>query len=158
MAERLQEEMDKKFWDTETESGYFIGSEQGDVKVRIMEDQDGAEPCANSVAVGNLIRLYEYFEKAEHKQKAEKIVSAASSRLIKCIPIYSDKNDFWISSNGKGFSQDNSYITERCPAYEAMLKSNGINTFVCANFTCGPPVSNLHELKSQLEQLAKSTA
>ncbi|EPB66935.1 hypothetical protein ANCCEY_13976 [Ancylostoma ceylanicum] len=74
---------DSKFWDTETESGYFIGSEQGDVKVRVMEDQDGAEPCANSVAVGNLIRLYDYFEDTECKRKAEKIVAASSSRLIK---------------------------------------------------------------------------
>ncbi|EYB98096.1 hypothetical protein Y032_0134g1850 [Ancylostoma ceylanicum] len=83
LAERLQMDMDSKFWDTETESGYFIGSEQGDVKVRVMEDQDGAEPCANSVAVGNLIRLYDYFEDTECKRKAEKIVAASSSRLIK---------------------------------------------------------------------------
>ncbi|KIH66435.1 hypothetical protein ANCDUO_03234 [Ancylostoma duodenale] len=83
LAERLQTDMDSKFWDTETESGYFIGSEQGDVKVRVMEDQDGAEPCANSVAVGNLIRLYDYFEDTECKRKAEKIVAASSSRLIK---------------------------------------------------------------------------
>ncbi|KHJ80471.1 hypothetical protein OESDEN_19853, partial [Oesophagostomum dentatum] len=32
LADKLQREMDEKFWDTETESGYFIGSEQGDVK------------------------------------------------------------------------------------------------------------------------------
>ncbi|KAK6732775.1 hypothetical protein RB195_016879 [Necator americanus] len=83
LAERLQDDMDSKFWDTETESGYYIGSDQGDVKVRVMEDQDGAEPCANSVAVGNLVRLYDYFEATEYKRKAEKIVAASSSRLIK---------------------------------------------------------------------------
>uniref|UniRef100_A0A8L8Q486 Thioredox_DsbH domain-containing protein n=1 Tax=Heligmosomoides polygyrus TaxID=6339 RepID=A0A8L8Q486_HELPZ len=70
LAERLQNDMVSK------ESGYFIANEHGDVKVRVMEDQDGAEPCANSIAVGNLIRLYDYLETSEFKRKAEKILQA----------------------------------------------------------------------------------
>lgn len=95
---------DRLFWDKAKESGYFIANEHGDVKVRVMEggdpagifhgqsspaqlvlftDQDGAEPCANSIAVGNLIRLYDYLETSEFKRKAEKILQACSTRLTK---------------------------------------------------------------------------
>ncbi|PIO76123.1 hypothetical protein TELCIR_01800 [Teladorsagia circumcincta] len=83
MAERLQNEMDSLFWDSENESGYYIASEQTDVKVRVMEDQDGAEPCANSVAVGNLVRLFDILDISEYKRKAEKIIQACSGRLAK---------------------------------------------------------------------------
>ncbi|PIO61962.1 hypothetical protein TELCIR_16497, partial [Teladorsagia circumcincta] len=83
MAERLQNEMDSLFWDSENESGYYIASEQSDVKVRVMEDQDGAEPCANSVAVGNLVRLFDILDISEYKRKAEKIIKACSGRLAK---------------------------------------------------------------------------
>lgn len=83
LAERLQNDMDRLFWDKAKESGYFIANEHGDVKVRVMEDQDGAEPCANSIAVGNLIRLYDYLETSEFKRKAEKILQACSTRLTK---------------------------------------------------------------------------
>uniref|UniRef100_A0A1I7XT33 Thioredox_DsbH domain-containing protein n=1 Tax=Heterorhabditis bacteriophora TaxID=37862 RepID=A0A1I7XT33_HETBA len=87
---------DNKFWDHDYEAGYFISEEnESGVKVRIMEDQDGAEPCANSVAVGNLIRLYEYLNIPEFKEKAHKIVRGSASRLIqhpciltKMIPAY----------------------------------------------------------------------
>ncbi len=56
-AERLQEAMDRRFWDEER-GGYF-NSEAGDASIvlRLKEDYDGAEPAASSIAALNLFRL-----------------------------------------------------------------------------------------------------
>ena len=56
-AQRLQEAMDRNFWDPE-KGGYFnSASGAADVVVRLKEDYDGAEPAATSTAAMNLFRL-----------------------------------------------------------------------------------------------------
>lgn len=49
-------------------------------------DQDGAEPCGNSVSVHNLIRLAGYLDRPDLKTKSEGILAAFSERLQK-VPI-----------------------------------------------------------------------
>lgn len=49
-------------------------------------DQDGAEPSANSVAVGNLVRLSPLLDRPDYRTKAEAIFCLFSDRLSK-IPI-----------------------------------------------------------------------
>ena len=49
-------------------------------------DQDGAEPCSNSVAVSNLLRLSNFINKPEYVDNAKKILSVFNERLIK-IPL-----------------------------------------------------------------------
>ena len=53
-AERLQESMDRRFWDEEG-GGYFNSAAgASDIVLRLKEDYDGAEPAPNSVAAMNL--------------------------------------------------------------------------------------------------------
>ena len=61
-AERLQQTMDARFWDTE-HGGYF-NSQAGDpnIVLRLKEDYDGAEPAASSVAATNLLRFGAVFD------------------------------------------------------------------------------------------------
>ncbi|KJH47434.1 hypothetical protein DICVIV_06465 [Dictyocaulus viviparus] len=188
LADMLQHDMDTKFWDIEKETGYYIGRESSDVNVRVMEDQDGAEPCATSVALGNLVRLYEYFNTEEYKRKAEKIIEGCSSRLTKHPYILTKMVSGFIrlvkgsvkivivgsacDENVKLFrniiqthyiwnklvlfldpSIDNSFITERCSMYMGMLKEQTPTVFICANFTCGPPINTLDTLKTEMERL-----
>ncbi|KAJ1348294.1 hypothetical protein KIN20_003561 [Parelaphostrongylus tenuis] len=163
LADTLQHKMDEDFWDVEKESGYYIGSGHGDVKVRVMEDQDGAEPCTNSVAVGNLIRLYEYFDTTEYKRKAEKIIEACSSRLSRGMKL-PNCSDAKIQSHYicnililfLDTSIDNSFITERCSVYKDMLSVERPTGFICADFTCGPPINTLDALKVELKRLGTS--
>uniref|UniRef100_A0A7I4Y690 Thioredox_DsbH domain-containing protein n=1 Tax=Haemonchus contortus TaxID=6289 RepID=A0A7I4Y690_HAECO len=190
MAEQLQNEMDAQFWDKEKETGYYIASDHGDVKVRVMEDQDGAEPCANSVAVGNLIRLFDILDEKEFKRKAEKIVQACSSRLAKVpyiltkmipsfhrllkgsvkIVVVGEASNEIVRSFRKEInahyiwngltifldpSVDNTFLTARCPLYADMLKTEDPKVFVCANFTCSPPVTSVDDLKTTLKQLVE---
>ncbi|XP_019881908.1 spermatogenesis-associated protein 20 isoform X2 [Aethina tumida] len=85
-AETLQEQQDRLFWDSEG-AGYFT-SPEGDksILIRGKDDQDGAEPCGNSVAIHNLIRLANYLDRQDLKLKAGRTLTAFAGR-IKSVPI-----------------------------------------------------------------------
>ena len=51
--------------------------------MRLKEDQDGAEPSANSVSCLNLLRLAAYTENADYKLKASQVMNAYKSTLEK---------------------------------------------------------------------------
>lgn len=54
--------------------------------VFFVADQDGAEPCGNSIAVHNLIRLAVYLDRNDLREKAGLTLTAFASQLDK-IPI-----------------------------------------------------------------------
>lgn len=80
-AEELQLRQDVLFWDSEG-SGYFC-SDPSDTTVllRLKEDQDGAEPSANSVSASNLLRLSHFTGRQEWAHKSSKVLTAFSDRL-----------------------------------------------------------------------------
>ncbi|XP_010001058.1 PREDICTED: spermatogenesis-associated protein 20 [Chaetura pelagica] len=85
-ALQLQHMQDKLFWDPK---GFaYFSSEAGDssLLLRLKDDQDGAEPTANSVSVTNLLRAACYSGHMEWVEKAGQILAAFSERLRK-IPI-----------------------------------------------------------------------
>ncbi|KAM6317306.1 spermatogenesis-associated protein 20 isoform 1-T1 [Podargus strigoides] len=85
-ALQLQHMQDKLFWDPK---GFaYFSSEAGDssLLLRLKDDQDGAEPTANSVTVTNLLRAACYSGHMEWVEKAGQILAAFSERLQK-IPI-----------------------------------------------------------------------
>ncbi|XP_050295633.1 spermatogenesis-associated protein 20 [Anthonomus grandis grandis] len=85
-AEVLQEKQDTLFWDDKS-SGYFNSSaEDKSILIRSKEDQDGAEPCGNSVSVHNLVRLSSYLHRKDLREKAGKTLQHFSERL-RAIPI-----------------------------------------------------------------------
>ncbi|CAD6192483.1 unnamed protein product [Caenorhabditis auriculariae] len=84
-ARDLQEKMIEKFWDHENNCGFFLGEENAHegTSVRLIEDQDNVEPCATSVAAGNLLRLYAIFEDEKLREKAAKCFTSFAERLNK---------------------------------------------------------------------------
>ncbi|XP_010010497.1 PREDICTED: spermatogenesis-associated protein 20-like, partial [Nestor notabilis] len=85
-ALQLQHMQDKLFWDPK---GFaYFSSEAGDpsLLLRLKDDQDGAEPTANSVTVTNLLRAACYSGHTDWVEKARQILAAYSERLQK-IPI-----------------------------------------------------------------------
>ncbi|OXB76992.1 UNVERIFIED_CONTAM: hypothetical protein H355_014814 [Colinus virginianus] len=85
-ALQLQHMQDKLFWDPK---GFaYFSSEDGDpsLLLRLKDDQDGAEPAANSVTVTNLLRAASYSGHTEWVEKAGQILAAFSERLQK-IPL-----------------------------------------------------------------------
>ncbi|KAM4716017.1 spermatogenesis-associated protein 20 isoform 1-T1 [Anableps anableps] len=85
-AEELQTRQDALFWDDQG-GGYFCSDpSDGTVLLRLKEDQDGAEPSANSVSASNLLRLSHYTGRQEWLQKSQQLLAAFSDRLTR-IPI-----------------------------------------------------------------------
>lgn len=78
-AKDLQDTQDRLFWDSE-QGGYFYSqANASNVIVRLKEDHDGAEPCANSVAVKNLSLISAYFHDKSYKERACKLLQFFST-------------------------------------------------------------------------------
>jgi uncharacterized protein YyaL (SSP411 family) len=54
--------------------------------LELLPDQDGAEPCGNSVSVQNLIRLAAYLDRPDLRAKAGRTLTVFADRL-KSIPV-----------------------------------------------------------------------
>jgi uncharacterized protein YyaL (SSP411 family) len=67
----------------DTTRGAFFSSVEGDSELvlRAKEDYDGAEPSGNSVALSNLLRLAQIFNREDLRASAEKLLTAFAARL-----------------------------------------------------------------------------
>ncbi|KAJ3607866.1 hypothetical protein NHX12_024917, partial [Muraenolepis orangiensis] len=85
-AEELQLRQDTLFWDAQG-GGYFC-TQPGDptMLLQLKQDQDGAEPSANSVSAFNLLRLSHYTGRQEWLQRSKHLLAAFSDRLTS-VPI-----------------------------------------------------------------------
>src|SRR6266852_3490415 len=80
-AVSLQEKQDQLFGDAK-EGGYFdAGSSDPSLLSRTRNSYDGAEPSPNSTATMNLLRLAQFTDRAEWRDKAQKTLSAFAARL-----------------------------------------------------------------------------
>jgi len=80
-AVSLQEKQDQ-FFGAAKEGGYFdAGTSDPSVLSRTRESYDGAEPSPNSTAAMNLLRLAQFTDRADWRDKAQKTLSAFAARL-----------------------------------------------------------------------------
>ena len=80
-AVSLQEKQNQLFGD-EKAGGYFdTGSSDPSLLSRTREAYDGAEPSPNSTAAMNLLRLAQFTDRAEWRDRAQKTISAFAARL-----------------------------------------------------------------------------
>uniref|UniRef100_A0A8C9QWA2 Spermatosis associated 20 n=1 Tax=Scleropages formosus TaxID=113540 RepID=A0A8C9QWA2_SCLFO len=85
-AEELQLKQDQFFWDSQG-GGYFCSDPTDPTLLLVLkQDQDGAEPSANSVSAMNLLRLSQYTGRQEWARRSEQLLAAFSDRLVK-VPI-----------------------------------------------------------------------
>ncbi|XP_075231782.1 spermatogenesis-associated protein 20 [Lycorma delicatula] len=78
----LQQTQDEIFWDNGS-AGYFTTPPSDDILLRLKDDQDGAEPSGNSVAVHNLLRLGSMLDSSDLTKKAGQVLSSFTSRLTR---------------------------------------------------------------------------
>ena len=75
----LQRKQDELFWDARS-GGYFESAAEDQlVKVRLKQDNDGAEPSANSVSALNLLRLSRMLHEERYANRAKDIFSTFSA-------------------------------------------------------------------------------
>jgi uncharacterized protein len=80
-ALELQRQLDALFWDNEN-GGYFtVTGRDGNILLRMKEDNDSAEPAASSVAALNLARLAAIRNDAELLARAKETVNAFARQL-----------------------------------------------------------------------------
>ena len=80
-ALELQETQDRLFFD-EKNGGYFSTSgKDSSVPLRLKDDNDSAEPAANSVAALNLLRLAQFRNDKQLQDRAKKTIDAFSATL-----------------------------------------------------------------------------
>jgi uncharacterized protein YyaL (SSP411 family) len=80
-AVSLQEKQDQLFGDAK-DGGYFdAGASDPSLLSRTRDSYDGAEPSPNSTAAMNLLRLAQFTDRAEWRDKAQKTLSAFAARL-----------------------------------------------------------------------------
>lgn len=85
-AEELQERQNGLFWDSEGGAYFSNSGRDASIVLRLKDDQDGAEPCPNSVSVSNLVRLGALLNNQDYAEKAATILKVFYERLTK-IPI-----------------------------------------------------------------------
>ncbi|KAG7491692.1 hypothetical protein MATL_G00006850 [Megalops atlanticus] len=85
-AEELQLIQDQLFWDNQGSAYFCSDPTDPTLLLALKQDQDGAEPSANSVASMNLLRLSHYTGRQEWAQHSQQLLAAFSDRLVK-VPI-----------------------------------------------------------------------
>lgn len=85
-AVQLQHKQDELFWDPKGFAYFSTEADDSSLLLRMKDDQDGAEPSPNSIAVTNLLRASSYSGHKEWVKKAGQILTAFSERLLK-IPV-----------------------------------------------------------------------
>ena len=72
-SQELQRHLDRYYWDKQY-GGYFMTASDGEALLtRDKPVYDGAEPCGNSLAAMNLMRLYTATTQEPYKQQAERL-------------------------------------------------------------------------------------
>ncbi|XP_035696077.1 spermatogenesis-associated protein 20-like isoform X1 [Branchiostoma floridae] len=85
-AAQLQRKQDELFWDSEGLAYFTVSGADPSVLIRMKEDQDGAEPSANSVSAGNLLRLASFHDDEGWRNKSVQLMTAFGARLA-AIPL-----------------------------------------------------------------------
>jgi hypothetical protein len=78
-AAALQEEQDRLFWDPGLEL-YRMCRAPSDLPQRPVEEHDGALPCGNSMAAGNLLRLGRLLDRPDFQERAARLVAGLAAR------------------------------------------------------------------------------
>jgi len=81
LALQLTEKQRELFEDTARGAFYSSVEGDGELLLRVKEDYDGAEPSGNSVALGNLLRLAQIFNREDLRAAAERLLAAFAPRL-----------------------------------------------------------------------------
>jgi hypothetical protein len=81
LAIRLTHKQRELFEDRDNGAFFSSTADDASLVLRVKDDYDGAEPCGNSVAACNLLRLAEITGRPEFRESAERLLAAFGSRL-----------------------------------------------------------------------------
>jgi len=168
------------FYDSEFGGFFDVENGKADVFLRTKDIYDGAEPSGNSYMVNNLLKLARFSEQKMYEEKAMKTLEyyfdelekypfsypqmliALSNYLnpMKEIIISGKDTDVFKKEISKVFIPDKILIKADkkletiMPLIKNYLSADDKETkvFICENFKCESPISDLEELKNKLKE------
>jgi uncharacterized protein YyaL (SSP411 family) len=162
---KIVDRMIEQFWDSEGGGFYFTGKDHEELLTRTKDFFDNATPAGNSVAADVLVRLAAVLNRQNYREKAEEIFSATGGllkqyasgfgRLLAAYDFYiGPSKEILIAGSPEAFA--NAFRTRYLPrAVIAVDASRPIvdgkpTAYVCENFTCQRPTTDLTVFQSQL--------
>jgi uncharacterized protein YyaL (SSP411 family) len=172
-AIRVSDRMIEQFWDAQDGGFFFTGRDHEALLTRTKDFFDNATPSGNSVAADVLLRLAAILDRPDYRAKAENVFQAAGGllkqyasgfgRMLAAVDFYvgPSKEIALAGSAGPFISHlRRRYLPRvvvaagsdaRIPLLRGRPTINGQPTaYVCENFTCKLPVTDLTEFENQL--------
>ena len=168
MAVRLTDKQGSLFEDVDR--GGFFSTASGDetLILRMKEDYDGAEPSGNSVAVLNLLRLARITGRTDFERSAIRALEAFATRINQA-PFaapqllvayeFSTNPPKQVVLAGPGVeAMERAFHARFLPGYVLLKGKEGMpaidgkaSAYVCENFTCQLPVTDVNEFRALLQ-------
>jgi len=176
-AEQLTDTVMDLFLDEEGKFFYFSSSEQADVPLRKRELYDSAQPSGNATMAINLLRLSILTGKGEYRKASEDMWSAMRRSVEKyptsfsrwaSLGLYLEKGSREVAVIGeKAYPYAEKLLTGYFPGVVWMASRKeevdypllagrkplaDTKIYICREYACGLPVSDLREAEEQLRQ------
>jgi uncharacterized protein YyaL (SSP411 family) len=162
---QIVDRMIEQFWDSEGGGFYFTGKDHEALLTRTKDFFDNATPAGNSVAADVLVRLAAILNRQDYREKAEEIFSATGSllkqyasgfgRLLAAYDFYiGPSKEILIAGSPEAFANAlrMRYLPRAVIAVDAgrPIIDGKPTAYVCENFTCQQPTTDLTVFQSQL--------
>jgi len=169
-----------KFYDSEFGGFFDVEENKADVFIRTKDIYDGAEPSGNSYMVNNLLKLARFSEQKMYEENAMKTLEFyfddlkrfpfSHPQMLIALSNYvnpmkeiiisgKDAEDFRSEINevflpDKVLIKADKKLEQIMPVIKNYLSASEKETkvFICENFKCEAPISDLEKLKSKLKE------
>jgi uncharacterized protein len=176
-AVRIADRMIELFWDTEGSGFYFTGKDHESLLTRTKDFFDNATPSGNSVAADVLLKMAAVLDRQDYRKIAEDIFLTTSSllkqyasgfgRMLSALDFYiGPSKEIALVGSPEPFISvlRKRYIPrmviaagsgERVALLRERPAVNGKPTaYICENFTCKQPVTDVTAFEEQLNAIA----
>jgi uncharacterized protein YyaL (SSP411 family) len=173
VAQRIADRMIDQFWDSEKSGFYFTGKDHESLIARSKDFFDNATPSGNSVAADVLLRMAAVMDRRDYREKAEQILLTAAGllkqyasgfgRMLSAVDFYvGPSKEIAIVGNPDTFLPllrqrylPRTVVAAGAPDRIALLRDRPMidgkpTAYVCENFTCKQPVTDVAALEEQL--------
>ena len=172
-AVRIADRMIEQFWDEQGGGFYFTGKDHESLLTRPKDFFDNATPSGNSVAADVLLRMAAVLGREDYRKKAEDIFLAAAGllkqyasgfgRMLGALDFYigpskeialAGSPEPFISTLRKRYTPRTVVAAGTDPRIALLrdrpMVSGRPTAYVCENFTCKQPVTDLAAFEEQL--------
>jgi uncharacterized protein YyaL (SSP411 family) len=172
-AVRIADRMIEQFWDAENSGFYFTTADHESLITRTKDYFDNATPSGNSVATDVLLRMAAILDRADYREKAERIMAAIGGllrqyasgfgRMLAGVDFYAGPSkeiaiagepDQFLTALRKQYLP-RTVVAAGPAAPIALLQNRPMvdgkpTAYVCENFTCKQPVTDPAAFEKQL--------